>query len=196
MEKFASIFIPLLMLFPILLSGVINTAPFDEKETFNASVLASRGGGGEMVVEHWTTDEEMQRLLQAFDNGGSDVLLKEIRKMRAGHVSGYFGFVPAKPMRGSVSVLDLAFSKQTPKGRLIHLVIERPLLPLYFDERQPLPQPQDYEFGPVELVLDEKGEGQGTHFPAVRIGISKDGNIEFTPLAREPEKLIWAAKID
>ena len=149
-----------------------------------------------MIVEHWTTTEETQRLLRAFNEGGSDVLIGEIRKMRAGQVSGYFGFVLRKPAHGSPSVLNLAFSKQTERGRLIDRVIERPLLPLYFDEHQPLPQPQDYEFGLIKLVLDENGEGQGTHIPAVRVGFSKAGDIEFTPLGREPEKLIRAAKID
>ena len=149
-----------------------------------------------MVVEHWTTTEDTQRLLRAFNEGGSAVLFREIRKMRAGQVSGIFGFVPDKPLHDTVNVLNLAFSKQTENGRLIRLVIERPLLPLYLDENQPLPPPQDYEFGLIELVLDENGEGQGTHFPAVRVGISKAGDIEFTPLGREPEKLYWAAKVD
>jgi hypothetical protein len=195
MKKFETKIIPLLILFAMPLSGGINTAQVSEKETFDASVLARMGGGGRMVVEHWTTSEETERLLQAFNEGGSDVLFREIRKMKAGHFSGYFGSLD-KFTGGPVSVLNLAFSQQTERGRLIHLVIERPLLPLYSNEHQPLPQPQDYEFGLVELVLDEKGEGQGTHFPAVRVGISKAGNIEFTPLDREPEKLIWAAKTE
>ena len=196
MKKSETMLVSLLILLPISLLGVSKPAQVDEKEIFDASVLERRGGGERMVVEHWTTTEEMQRLRKALNEGGSDVLFKEIRKMKAGRAFGFFGFVILKPTRSTVSVLNLAFSKPTQKGRLIHLVIERPLLPLYFDESQPLAQPQDYEFGLIELVLDEKGEGQGTHFPSVRIGISKDGNIEFTPLAGEPQKLIWAGKVD
>jgi len=41
-----------------------------------------------MIVEHWTTVEETQKLRQAFDEGGPDALLKEVRKMRAGRVTG------------------------------------------------------------------------------------------------------------
>lgn len=149
-----------------------------------------------MIVEHWTTVEETQPLLQALNEGGSGALFKAIRRMRAGRVSGQFGFLPDKPMHSSVGVVNLAFSKHTKKGRLIHLVIEHPIRPLYFDESQPLAQPQEYEFGLIELVLDEKGEGQGTHFPTAKISISKDGNIEFRPLGDEPQKLIWAMKVD
>jgi hypothetical protein len=192
MKKFETKFILLLALVAISLSGVATPALADEKETFTADVLFGGGYLGEMIVEHWTTTEEMQKLLQALNEGGSDVLFKEIRKMRAGRVLGYFGPSPGKPGVSPIKLLNLAFSQQTEKGRLIHLVIDRPI---YFDESQPLAQPQDYEFGLIEFILPEKGEGQGTHFPTARIGINKDGKIEFRPLGTEPQKLTNVTKI-
>lgn len=194
MKRFETNFFPLLAILAVSLPVVANAAQVDEKEVFTASVLASRGSGGKMTVEHWTTTEETQKLLQAFNEGGSDALIIEIRKMRAGRVLGYFGTPPSKPAHSPDSLLNLAFSQQTEKGRLIHLVIEHPMRPIYLDASPPLAQPQEYEFGLIELILDENGEGQGTHFPSAEISINKEGKIEFGTLHTEPQKLIWASK--
>lgn len=189
MRKFETKFIPLLALLAISLSGVVVTAKANEKETFSAIFMQRTSSGITMIVEHWTTIEEMQKLLKAFNEGGSDGLLKEMRKMRAGRTSG--GGMTSAPRDTTHRLLNFASSQQTEKGRLIRLVSDRPFS---FVESEPLTQPQEYEFGVIELILPEKGEGQGTLIPTAKISINRDGNIEFKTLGTEHQKLIGVTK--
>lgn len=159
MKKFETKFIFILVLLALLLSDVVATAQADEKETFTAFVETE--GWLKMTVEHWMTTDEKQNLLQVFNEGGSEVMLKEILKM----IVGYAWFTGTDAPRWQ---LHLASSQQTEEGRLVHLMTTE----YSSDGKQ-------HWFSVIEFILDEKGEGQGTIKKVKNTSINNDGNIEF-----------------
>jgi hypothetical protein len=156
----------------------------DEEERFTGNVLGWSGPiAGKttritMVIEHWATPEERKELLDALQNEGSDGLLKAMRKNAAGYV--WF--------TGSLRwQLNFASTFQTEKGRVVRLVTERPIL--FAEVVRGTPRSMGYEFGIVEFILDEAGNGKGTIIPTAKISINKDGKIEIETLGTGPQKL-------
>ena len=89
-----------------------------KKESFTATVLQTANmrlpGGGTfqitMNVEEWTSVEERQRLLTVFKEGGSEALMKELRKMKAGYI------LPPSFSRWPSWEIDVASSIPQPIG--------------------------------------------------------------------------------
>ena len=90
----------------------------NERETFMATVLQTANmrlpGGGTfqitMNVDEWTSVEERKRLLGIFKEGGSEALMKELRKMKAGYI------VPPAFSRWPSWEVDVASSIPQPDG--------------------------------------------------------------------------------
>jgi hypothetical protein len=179
----------------LLLLGAVATVSAEEpqeKETFMATVLQTANlrlpGGGTfqitMNVEKWTSADERKRLLTVFKEGGSDALMKELRKMKAGYI------LPPAFARWPSWEVDVASSIPQPGGgRIVRLFTERPIA---FGEAYYNTRSKDYEFGIVELRLDAKGEGEGATIPAARLSLDDQGQIvvETTPYTTGPQKLI------
>ena len=166
--------------------------PASEKETFFATVLQTANmrlpGGGTfqitMTVEEWTSVEERQRLLTVFKESGSEALMKELRKMKAGFI------VPPAFARWPSWEVDVASSIPQPDGgRIVRLFTERPIA---FGEAYYSTRSKDYEFGIIELRLDAKGEGEGATIPAAKLSMNDEGQIvvETLPYTTGPQKLI------
>jgi hypothetical protein len=167
----------------------------DEKkdpDTFTATVLQTANmrlpGGGTfqitMNVERWTSVEERQRLLAVFKQGGSEALMKELRKQKAGYI------VPPAFSRWPSWEVDVASSIPRPDGgRIVRLFTERPIA---FGEAYYSTRSKDYEFGIVELRLDAKGEGEGATIPAAKLSLNEQGEIvvESTPYSTGPQRLM------
>jgi hypothetical protein len=132
-----------------------------------------------MSVEHWTTDEERAALLKALSEGGSDALLAAMRKT----IVGYFWTTSTTRYP-----LNIASSFQTEKGRLVRLVTERPIQ--FAEFAASTPRSRDYEFGVIEMLLDEKDTGEGTVIMTAKVNINKDGQIEVESLGTTPQPLI------
>ncbi|HET7291296.1 MAG TPA: hypothetical protein VFM88_02630 [Vicinamibacteria bacterium] len=167
-------------------------APADEKETFFATVVQTSNmrlpGGGTfqitMNVEQWTSLEERKRLLGVFKEGGSEALMKELRKQKAGYI------VPPALARWPSWEVDVAASIPQPDGgRIVRLFTERPIA---FGEAYYATRSKDYEFGIVELKLDAKGEGEGMTIPAAKLSMNEEGQIvvESTPFTTGPQRLM------
>jgi hypothetical protein len=163
-----------------------------KKESFTATVLQSTNmrlpGGGTfqitMNVEEWTSVEERKRLLTVFKESGSEALMKELRKMKAGYI------LPPAFARWPSWEVDVASSIPQPDGgRIVRLFTERPIA---FGEAYHNTRSRDYEFGIVELRLNADGEGEGATVPAARLSLDGDGNIvvESTPYSTGPQKLL------
>jgi hypothetical protein len=180
----------------LLLSALVVAAPAaaadDQRETFMATVVGGANmrlpGTGTfsitMNIDRFTPVEERKRLLTVLKESGKDALLKEMRKLRAGYI------VPPPIVRWPSWEVDVASSFDTPSGgRVVRLFTERPIAfaEAYLDTRS-----RDFEFGVVELRLNEKGEGEGTVIPAASISFDKEGRLVFetTPFATGPYKLI------
>jgi len=163
-----------------------------KRESFTASVLQTANmrlpGGGTfqitMNVDEWTSLEERQRLLTVFKEGGSEALMKELRKAKAGYI------VPPAFARWPSWEIDVASSIPQPDGgRIVRLFTERPIA---FGEAYYNTRSTDYEFGIVELKLNAEGEGEGVTIPAARLSLDKGGQIvvETLPYTTGPQKLL------
>jgi len=163
----------------------VSTEPGNAKDTFSARITQVSGtltGRLTLTVEKWTTPEERDQLFMVLQKDGSDALVKELRKKKV----GYFRLA-----RTTAESINFAISRQTEKGLLIRLVAARPI---HFGEFKAHTQSQQYEFGFIEFLLDEKGKGEGRILPAVKIGINKNGLLNIESLGFEPLKLINVIK--
>jgi hypothetical protein len=162
------------------------------RETFMATVLQQANmrlpGGGTfqltMNVDEWTSVEERKRLIAVFKEGGSEALMKELRKMKAGYI------VPPSFSRWPSWEVDVASSIPQPNGgRIVRLFTERPII---FGEAYYNTRSKDYEFGIVELKLNADGEGEGVTIPAAKLSLSDKGDlvVETLPYTTGPQRLI------
>jgi hypothetical protein len=147
-----------------------------------AGAMSGRSTRLTMTIEHWTTDEERAALLKELTEGGSDALLKAMRKTTVGYVR------TAQSLRYA---LNIASSFQTEKGRVIRLVTERPIA---FGEAAISTRSMDYEFGVIEFTLNAEGKGEGVVIPTAKVSISKDGKLEVETLGTGPQKLLNVKK--
>lgn len=182
----------LLTLTGIVLAAVLSIAqeavkPAKEEFSGNAVLTAAgpltgRSTRVTMTVERWTTDEEKAALIKALGEGGSDALLKALRKMTVGYV---------RTTRSLRYPLNFASTFQTEKGRVVRLVTERPIS---FVEAVRPTRSEDYEFGVIELTLNEKGKGEGVIIPTAKVSLNKDGQLEVESLGTGPQKLLGVKK--
>jgi hypothetical protein len=163
-----------------------------KRETFTATVLQQANmrlpGGGTfqltMNVDSWTSVEERRRLIAVFKEGGSEALMKELRKMKAGYI------VPPAFARWPSWEVDVASSIPQPDGgRIVRLFTERPIV---FGEAYYNTRSKDYEFGIIELKLNAEGEGEGVTVPAAKLSLSDQGElvVETLPYTTGPQRLM------
>ena len=177
----------------LLCCGVIGApAQADEKpqkekkkrEVYSATAMAVAGvaGGGTLsltlYIDDYTTDEEAVQLAQTLKSGGSDALLKAMEKLNKGRVAvvGRTG--------NQVAIIR---SRPTENGRRIIMVTDRPI---GFLELRRGTRSRDYEFGVIELLLDEKGKGSGTALVAAKIKFTDKNTIEVEHYGTEPVRLV------
>lgn len=171
------------------LSNAQHTVQGTSPEIFNAYALntaAAQESGDKgrlevvtVIIERWSTEEERQALLQAFDKKGPDGLLSALQKMER------LGTLRASSTLG----WDLRYAFQEPTedgGRRIIVATERKVSHWQAgsDKRT------DYPFTLVELRLDKEGKGEGRLSVATKIVRSKDGkSIELENYSAEPVQL-------
>lgn len=156
-------------------------------ETFRARVVNVGGnlptGTGLMwmTVESWSTDQEREALLRGLQAGGTDGLVKAMRDMDKGYVRFNDN------LRWKV---NHAVSFDTPEGRKVRLVTERPIL---FVETRGSLRTEDYPVGVLEFTLPADGKpGAGVLIPAAKVTIneaSKSIEIETAPGNTAPMQL-------
>lgn len=142
--------------------------PASSKETFRARVvnlggnLPSGTGLMWMTVENWSTDQEREALLRGLQARGTEGLVEAMRKMEKGYVRFQ------ETLRWTV---NHAVSFDTPEGRKIRLVTERPIL---FIETAASLRSEDYPVGVVEFTLPKDGKpGSGVLIPAAKVTINE-----------------------
>ncbi|MCU0230650.1 MAG: hypothetical protein MUC67_04640 [Acidobacteria bacterium] len=174
-----------------LLAGVATLVVAGEgkspKETFRARVvnvggnLPSGTGLMWMTVESWSTDQEREALLRGLQAGGTEGLTKAMRKMDKGYVRFQ------ETLRWKI---NHAVSLDTPEGRKVRLVTERPIT---FVETSASLRSQDYTVGVIEFTLPPDGKpGAGVLIPAAKVSINetaKSIEIETPPGNTAPMQL-------
>ena len=122
-------------------------------QTFNVTIL----------VQEYSTPEERQALVDAFEKGGSQGLFNALSKMTSKgrmKITGTLGY-------------DISFIRKitTADGTKIRALTNRPITigEAWTDSRS-----MDYNLSAIELVLsDDKGKSTGTLLPACQFSIDK-----------------------
>ena len=165
--------------------------PKEEKkkksEVYSATAFGVAGAAaGQSVsltiyIDDYTTDAEAHELAQTLKTGGSDAVLKAMDKI--------------KPKKGRIAVVgrtgqEISIIRSRPAGkgqRRIFLVLDRPIS---FLELRQGTRSRDYEFGVIELLVDEKGKGSGTALVAAKIKFTKQDTLEIEHYGVDPVRLV------
>ena len=171
-----------------------------KSEKFGALAYMPHGAGPAMVgagarvnvdlyVKNYTSDDEARSLAGALLEGGSEALLKRLEKNDSiGKITltGRVGFYDLKLIR----------SHQTPEGRRIYAVGDRPVgfLEMYVNNRS-----RDYPFGILQLDLkkNSKGreEGTGALLYAAKIKVLEGNSIELESYGIDAIRLMGVRKL-
>ena len=125
---------------------------------------AGRSAPFKLIVNRYTSADELQQLNQGLQSGGQDGLMKTLSKLEAGRiVIGNGVGVPANviiaaPQEGGEMKLTVVWERD-----------------IRFSELRYGARRADYRFGYAELYLKANGEGEGTLIPAAKIRL-RDGN--------------------
>ena len=171
-----------------------------KSEKFGALAYMPHGAGPAMVgsgarvnvdlyVRQYTSDEEARSLAGALLERGSEALLSRLEKAKSiGKITltGRVGFYDLKLIR----------SHQTPEGRRIYAVGDRPVgfLEAYVNNRS-----RDYPFGILQLELkrNEKGreEGTGALLYAAKIKVLDGKSIDVESYGIDAIRLLGVRKL-
>jgi hypothetical protein len=157
----------------IWMAAVASQAGAAEKKTehFSAVAVATRGAmGGKSVnldiyIKEYTSDEKMQELLGILSEGGPDALRRPMEKLDVGQIS---------PTGRVGTPIAVARAKKTEKGTLISLVTARNMS---FWELREGGRSTDYQFSVLQMLVDERGKGEGSAIVAAKIKFDKEGTL-------------------
>jgi hypothetical protein len=145
----------------------------DKNETIEAQAMGTgtqmgRNIGVKLIIYEFSTPEDRQTLVDAYQKGQNQGLVNALSKMKAvGHVAitGTIGY--------DVSFIRLV---PTPEGRKIRFVTNRQIR---FGEALSDSQTQYYNLSAGELDLNDKDKKKstGTLFPAAQLIIDKQGQL-------------------
>ena len=168
----------------LLLLGSIPGFARDKYETIDAtawgtSTQMGRNIGITIIIYQYSTPEDQDILMDAFQKQQNQGLVNALEKMKAvGHISitGTLGY-------------DLSFIKmiETPTGRTIRFVTNRPIR---FGEAYYDTQTQYYNLTAGEINFDkqDKSKSNGVLYPAAQLAIGSDGQLELN-LNKNPWRL-------
>lgn len=135
----------------------------------------------DIVIERWSTDEEVANLKALLVEKGSDKLLSTLQKVkpRCGYV------------RTSTSLAwDIGFARVVDLpggGRKISLASDRPV---GFWEASRGMRSRDYDFSLAEIRLDAEGKGEGKAIKAALVSFDKEKNtLTIENYQREPVRI-------
>jgi hypothetical protein len=156
----------------------------DKPETIQAQAMGQLKMTGKtfnvtILIESYSTPQDQKTLIDAFQRGGHDDLVKTIAKMKG---------------RGRVSITgtlgyQIAYVRSIPgpNGRTIRLITDRPI---QFREARNAGRSTDYDLSAIEMRIDEdpkKSEGQ--LIVAGKFKVDKDGQMTFESYGSGPWKL-------
>jgi hypothetical protein len=163
---------------------LIAAKPIEHLTAFavDMSNLANRTRAGtiDIVVNHWSSDQERDQLLAALREGGSDALLKALQKIKE----------PAGYIRTPSSIgYPLRFARQISMadgGKRIIVATDRYVS---FLEATTQPRSADYPFMLVDIRMSPDGKGTGKLMPLAKVTMNEDHVVEIENYASEPVRL-------
>jgi hypothetical protein len=157
----------------LLVLGAVPGFSRDKNETIDAtawgtSTQLGRNVGITIIIYQYSTPQDEDILVDAFQKGQNQGLVNALEKMKAvGRISitGTLGY-------------DLSFIKliQTPTGRTIRFATNRPIR---FGEAYYDTQSQYYNLTAGEINIDnqDKSKSSGVLYPAAQLTIGSDGQF-------------------
>jgi hypothetical protein len=143
-------------------------------ETIRATAMGTGTQMGQnanvrLIIFNYSTDEDRQTLLQAFQQGQTPALANALNKMKAvGHcdMAGTMGY-------------DVSFirSIDTPTGRQIRFITNRPLKNAEIVSNS-VTQSYSLTAGEINVAPDKK-KSTGFIYPAAELVINKEGEFQF-----------------
>jgi hypothetical protein len=165
----------------LLISGalIVGASPglSDSREKSETIEASSMGTGTQMgqvfgisvIIYDFSTPEDRQILMQAFEKGKNQGLVNALSKMKAvGHIAitGTLGY-------------DLSYIRMipTPTGRTIRFITNRPIT---FAEGWTDSATQNYNLtgGEFEINDSDKSKSAGFLYPAAQLAIDKEGQLQ------------------
>ena len=141
----------------------------------------SRTGSIDIVIERWSTEEEVRKLQGVLIEKGGDNLLPAIQKIKP-----RCGYTRTSNSLG----WDLQFARETvlPDGtRKIVVGTDRPMS---MWELRNAGRSTDYEFSLAEIRLPADGKGQGKAIPRAKLAFNKEKNtLEIENYEQQPVRL-------
>jgi hypothetical protein len=170
----------------ILLLATVAGSSFarDKAETIDATAMGTstqmgRVGTVRIIIYEYSTPEDRQILVEAFQKGQSNGLANALGKMKA---------VGRIQIPGTVGY-DLSFIRDipTPTGRKIRFITNRKIA---FSESYWDTQSKSFNLtaGEINIDKDNKDKSAGVLYPATQLVINKDGEPQFD-LNQNPWKL-------
>lgn len=156
----------------------------DKAETIDATAMGTstqmgRVGTVRIIIYDYSTPEDRQALVQAFQQGQSEGLANALSKMKAVgriQIPGTLGY-------------DLSFIRdiQTPTGRKVRFITNRKIA---FAESRFNTQSKSFDLtaGEINIDKEDKKQSGGVLYPATQLIINKDGELQFD-LNQNPWKL-------
>ncbi|HKI00973.1 MAG TPA: hypothetical protein VKK31_03235 [Thermoanaerobaculia bacterium] len=153
-------------------------------EQFTATLASLQGGGTTPVVIHidrYSSDAEVQKLAGILNGKGPDALRDALWDLEGGYirVGGGLGYPVA-----------VARSRQTDTGRVIRLMMDRPIS---FRESVSNSRSTDYPFGYIEIKLDRNGKGEGQFFAAAKVTMTA-GTVDIESYSPQPLRILNVRK--
>ena len=147
---------------------------------FGTSTQLGRNFGVKIIIYEFSTPEDRDVLVQAFQKGQNDALVNTLEKMRSVgriQIPGTLGF-------------DLSFIREiiTPTGRTIRFVTNRKIA---FGENYWDTQTKSFNLtaGEININDKEKDKSGGVLFPAAQLIVNKEGELQWE-LNQNPWKLV------
>jgi len=146
----------------------------DKNETIDATAYGTstqlgRNVGLTVIIYEFSTPEDRQILVDAFQQGQNQGLVNALQKMKAVgriQIPGTLGY-------------DLSFIRliQTPTGRTIRFITNRKIS---FGEAYANTQSQSFDLtaGEFQLNDQDKSKSSGVLYPACQFTINKDGELQ------------------
>jgi len=165
----------LLLAVLFMISSVPSFGQRGSRETIDATAFGTstqmgRNFGVKIVIYEFSSPDDREILVQAFQKGQNDGLTNALEKMRSvGRISipGTLGF-------------DLSFIREivTPTGRTIRFVTNRKIA---FGESYWDSQSKSFNLtaGEININDKDKSKSDGVLFPAAQLIVNKEGELQF-----------------
>jgi hypothetical protein len=156
-----------------------------KNETIQATAVGQQRAAGKMFsvtlnIESYSTPDDQKALIDAFNSGGHDALVKTLSKMKPkGRVAitGTLGY-------------QIAYvrSFDTEKGRRIRVVTDRPI---QFAEAYVNGRSKDYELSALEINLNaDPKQSDGSLIVAGKFKVDKSQQLSFESYGSGPWRLV------